>query len=1225
MKSFRTLAILWLGAAAPALAATVTIEKVVKTGDAVPGRPFASVQFRGRANQLPGTINDAGVVAFQATSEHTNSFFQNDPILGTRQGIYVWIPGSPSTLRVVADTTITSAGGPGTFAVPGHPNAKFDLMPAAPLLNNNGVVVFYARYNDPVLGAKLGLFSTTINGTTTSIVKIADTTDIVPGFAVPFSAFTSSSTGFVNLTLASLNDSGQVAFYATFDGSTKQGIFGASVSGGSIVRLADSAGTVVPAGQAQAINFVDLPVAMNNAGNVVFHARLTSSLRGVFSAPVTGGPVATVALQGQTAPSTTQSFGSPFTGSDVNSSGTVAFNNQLQPLSPFEQGNYFGNITGGPRSVVADTLGGFPVPGRPGTSMLDRLSFAGINDSQELGFFARIVSVGITNDQGIYLANGAGGSITRVVDRGIVPPGLSAPAALTAFDPTIESGSFTVAGGGSAAINDLGNLVLTGTGATSTGGSLRGIYFYDRCTPELVRIVDSTISPSAPPTGLGGTFSGGVQALFGFQNSEARSGYYRTINENNDVTFLGRFDSINYGIYVAHITTSGGGQLQIACPPDMVAECPANTDPTATGTATASGCGTITVSHSDSASAGCGAAYSISRTWTASNGSTSASCVQTISVVDTSNPVLSGVPGDAAVQCDALPPTPSVTASDVCEGPVAVTVSETQAAGACPGTYVLTRTWTATDGCSNSVSVSQDVAVMDTVDPLLIGVPGDVSVECDAVPPPATVTASDTCDTNIPVTFVESQVNGSCADEYVLARSWSATDDCGNDVTAQQFVSVDDTTPPSINCPPHTSMECPGDTSVAANGSAGGSDNCGLTTIASSDSVVTGCGTTQTITRTWTASDECDNLSSCDQYVTVADTTAPVITLDTAPVTVTDSDCSGSEPAALPSGSAADACDGAVALVNDAPATFPIGATTVTYSASDACGNTATTSLQVDILGGATIDVQADRHTVGSGSFPGSTKTPLVGILACAYNKAQGSCAMTVCGGVSHQQYQCIIDQCTPDGCDETDSTGEALIHVQPGNYIVVSGDSTKTTLPDPLGVSVGEVQCGQVHKKYLQQIVRADGSKKPAKYTVLTGSMLLIIEPEYIVWDNTVQLYPFVFETIGDWVVTASVAPPEGFVADHEALTADVDNELESVQFVITEVGSDLIPTETKFDIVHKGERKTVRSNIGILLTPDYARSRGFDVDKLKQKGLIVDPIDRTGTKNRSNRAGAK
>ncbi|UCC31033.1 MAG: hypothetical protein JSU86_01905 [Phycisphaerales bacterium] len=130
-----------------------------------------------------------------------------------------------------------------------------------------------------------------------------------------------------------------------------------------------------------------------------------------------------------------------------------------------------------------------------------------------------------------------------------------------------------------------------------------------------------------------------------------------------------------------------------------------------------------------------------------------------------------------------------------------------------------------------------------------------------------------------------------------------------------------------------------------------------------------------------------------------------------------------------------------------------------------------------------------------------------------------------------------------------------------------------------------------------------------PRLYKRPTGSELLIIEPEYVLWVDTQQLYPFVFETVGDWDVTASITPPEGFVADHDELWAYVDNEIESVQFTIVEVGSDLVPTQTKFKLNHGHRRRTVHSKVGILLTPAYARSRGFDVASLRAKGLIKEP----------------
>lgn len=1199
-------AILWLGIGVPALAATVTIDPVIRSlnssRDPVPGRPVPFV-FRGDNPILPPSINDQGELVFRARSA---SNLDNN--VGAATGIYAKRPGSP--LAVLVDTTTDALGNP-AFQVPERPaNTRFGTF-SPPLLNNAGHVIFHATFFIPgqSTGSGSGYFSVHIAGG--PITKITDTFSAVPGY--PAATFRSFASGLTGVPIAAaLNDAGQMVYWcdflvppAAFPNVTKA-IFGTTVAGGAGTRLVDSSQTIspvsIPVGANAGFRDIRPTFAINNSGTVAFAGVLgpsPSSRGGIFAVPVTGGPISTVAFRLQPVPGRALNFTDTFDPAgnslDINDAGAVLFRNNL-PGAEF--GHYAASPAGDGYALsrILDTHGGIPIPGEN----VPPAKFSGnsvpkLNELGQVGVYSFVTHSPTPNQQGIFVTDIDGTPISLGASLLTAPPGLISPPA--SFNNFFQE---------SAAINDLGNMTFRASGLVTVSPALgfHGLYFYDVCAPELIRLSDSTVSLSQ----LGATFNSGAYDLW---QSESTSGQHRSINNDNDVAFAAQFSNSEYGIYVAHVTTSGLKHLSVVCPADVVVECPADIDPKKTGSATTAGCD-ITVSHSDVTTTVCGNTYVIARTWTATNGSSTASCNQLISIVDTKGPAISGVPNNAAVQCNALPPTAIVTAIDACQGDIPVTLSETRVEGSCPGTYLLTRTWTATDGCLNNTSMSQDVAVMDTIDPILMGVPGDISVECDAVPAPATVTASDSCDTLLPVNFVEWQTDGPCLDEYTLTRSWTAADTCGNDVTGQQFINVGDTTPPAITCPPHTNRECPGDTSVATNGWASGSDNCGSTSITSWDASVWGCGTTQTIRRIWTATDDCANTSSCDQFVTVVDTAPPVITLNTSPITVTDTDCSGSESVTLPCASASDICDGTRPVANNAPAGFPTGTTTVTYSASDACGNTASAAVQINVLYGANISVQADRHTVAWGTHPVSAKSPLVGILACAYDNTATSCAQALCGGISHVQYQCIMDHCAPAGCDVTGSTGEAFINVPPANYIVVSGDATRTILPDPLGVSVGEVRCGDVKTKYLQQIVRADGSKIPAKYTELSGSRLLIIEPEYIIWDNTQQLYPFVFETVGDWTVTASVAPPEGFVANIQTLAANVSDEVESVQFVITEVGSDLVPTATAFDIVHKGKRKTVRSNIGILLTPDYARSRGFDVAKLKEKGLIFDPQKR-------------
>ena len=59
---------------------------------------------------------------------------------------------------------------------------------------------------------------------------------------------------------------------------------------------------------------------------------------------------------------------------------------------------------------------------------------------------------------------------------------------------------------------------------------------------------------------------------------------------------------------------------------------------------------------------------------------------------------------------------------------------------------------------------------------------------------------------------------------------------------------------------------------------ASATDACGgIITISYSDVVTPGCGNSYTVVRTWEAEDECGNVSSCDQNITVRDITAPTI------------------------------------------------------------------------------------------------------------------------------------------------------------------------------------------------------------------------------------------------------------------------------------------------------------------------------------------------------------
>jgi hypothetical protein len=270
-------------------------------------------------------------------------------------------------------------------------------------------------------------------------------------------------------------------------------------------------------------------------------------------------------------------------------------------------------------------------------------------------------------------------------------------------------------------------------------------------------------------------------------------------------------------------------------------------------------------------------------------------------------------------------------------------------------------------------------------------------------------------------------------------------------------------------------------------------------------------------------------------------------------------------------------------------------------------------------VSGGTIKVQVDKHTVGLGSHPGSTKEPIVhtwngsegvSMVVRAFDKFS-YCVSEL--GVSWQNYPAIWNSnfCISEASGETGAGGIVNLPVDPGNYIVIGeydpdGPVVDDVMPIYIGVSAGSVDPGTTtDTKYLQVIEKANGKKVPAKYTKKKGSELLIIEPEYVEWDGTEELYPFIFESLGDWTVSTSVSPPAGFIADNNSLTEEVNTELEALQFTITDIGSKWVDTKCTHEIRHKGKKEKVKTKIGVKLSKKLAKEKGLDIfgKKIKKK----------------------
>ena len=219
---------------------------------------------------------------------------------------------------------------------------------------------------------------------------------------------------------------------------------------------------------------------------------------------------------------------------------------------------------------------------------------------------------------------------------------------------------------------------------------------------------------------------------------------------------------------------------------------------------------------------------------------------------DNTAPVISGVPGEATVECAALPPPVAVTATDECDANPSVSLDLTYGSAGADEVVVVTRTWTATDAAGNSSSASQTITVIDTISPE-ISCPSDVSVECLGDVDPSntgSATGSDTCG-SVTISHNDTLMPGASCQ---IERVWTAADWCGNETDCKQIITLTDNEAPAITCPDSAELECPSDTSSNATGEATATDNCDYA-ISSSDETTPGCGDTLRIERTWTAAD----------------------------------------------------------------------------------------------------------------------------------------------------------------------------------------------------------------------------------------------------------------------------------------------------------------------------------------------------------------------------------
>ncbi|WP_341347916.1 HYR domain-containing protein [Paenibacillus sp. FSL H3-0469] len=320
--------------------------------------------------------------------------------------------------------------------------------------------------------------------------------------------------------------------------------------------------------------------------------------------------------------------------------------------------------------------------------------------------------------------------------------------------------------------------------------------------------------------------------------------------------------------------------------------------------------------------------------WTATDSSgNSAVGIVKVTIVDTVKPALK-LPADITLEAAALKTPVEIgvaTGTDIFKVTVTSNAPESYALGT---TEV---TWTATDANGNVSTGVQKITVVDTTKPVL-KLPADKTLEATALKTPVEIGVATGTD------IFKVTVTSNAPESYALGTTevtWTATDANGNVSTGVQKITVVDTTKPVLKLPADKTVEASALKTPVEIGVATGTDIFKVT-VTSNAPESYALGTTEV---TWTATDANGNVSTGVQKITVVDTTKPVLKL---PADKTVEATALKTPAEIGVATGTDIFK--VTVTSNAPESYALGTTEVTWTATDANGNVSTGVQKITVV-----------------------------------------------------------------------------------------------------------------------------------------------------------------------------------------------------------------------------------------------------------------------------------
>lgn len=243
------------------------------------------------------------------------------------------------------------------------------------------------------------------------------------------------------------------------------------------------------------------------------------------------------------------------------------------------------------------------------------------------------------------------------------------------------------------------------------------------------------------------------------------------------------------------------------------------------------------------------------------------------------------------------------------------------------------------------------VFIVDDSDPTLvtqnITVPLDVNGTATIAPEDLDNGTTDNCSFTLSV----SPSSFNCNDIGVNTVSVMAVDPSGNDSSSTALVTIVDDLPPVVLTQDITvNLDNNGQVTITVNDIDNGStDNCGITTL-SLDTTSFNCTNLGTNTVTLTAIDDSSNVASQTAIVTVVDAIAPDVVVQDVTLTLDSNGEAFLATGDVNVGTTDNCGTFTEVLSQDTFTCADIGANTITYTATDSSGNSASETIIITVL-----------------------------------------------------------------------------------------------------------------------------------------------------------------------------------------------------------------------------------------------------------------------------------